>query len=96
MNFEIAPKSSEIQVNWYEANIYCSELKIDGKTGWRLPTKEELNQIYKSENDFVGNYYWTSTEFNGNYACIQYMTNGFHMNYGKSYGNYVRAVRTID
>jgi hypothetical protein len=52
MNFEIAPKSTEIQTNWEEARMYCFSLNIDGKIGWRLPTKAELNEIYQSENDF--------------------------------------------
>ena len=64
MKFEIAPKSTEIQANWYDAKLYCFSLDIDGKTGWRMPTKEELNEIYQSENDFVGGTYWSSTEGN--------------------------------
>ena len=46
MNFEIAPKEIEIQANWDDAKLYCFSLTIDGKVGWRLPTKDELNQIY--------------------------------------------------
>ena len=97
MNFEIAPKSTEINANWDEANIYCSELKIDGKTGWRLPTKAELNEIYESDNDFIhGDYYWSSTEANCDDAWNQLMDNGYQ-NYGdkNDSGYYVRAIRTI-
>ena len=39
---EIAPKSAEIKSNWADARLYCFALNIDGKIGWRLPTKKEL------------------------------------------------------
>jgi hypothetical protein len=32
MNFEIAPKETEIQANWGDARLYCFALNIDGKT----------------------------------------------------------------
>lgn len=41
MNFEIAPKSTEVKLNWDDAKLYCFSLAIDGKTGWRLPTVRE-------------------------------------------------------
>ena len=83
MNFEIAPKSTEIQANWEDARLYCFSLNIDGKIGWRLPTKEELKEIYESDNDFDGNYYWISTVSNG--------TKGY---YGKINSGFVRAIRS--
>lgn len=96
LNLEVAPKSTEIQANWYDAKLYCFSLNIDGKTGWRLPTKEELNEIYESVNDFVhGNYYWTSPDYNGPNAWVQIMSNGFQNDSYKSYSAYVRAVRDI-
>jgi hypothetical protein len=97
MNFEIAPKSTEIRLNWFDAKLYCFALNIDGKTGWRLPDEEELNEIYESENDFEKAWYWSSTEANGNYAWFQSMSTGYHLtsNY-KNYGSgYVRAIRSI-
>jgi hypothetical protein len=95
VNFEIAPKSTEIKATWDDARLYCFSLEIDGKVGWRLPTKDELNEIYKSDNDFVGNYYWSSTEFNGDYAWGQYFTNGFQYAGDKNNTNSVRAARSI-
>ena len=95
MNFEIAPKSTELRLTWDEARLYCFALEIDGKVGWRLPTKDELNEIYKSDNDLVGTNYWSSTEFNGNYAWGQYFANGSQFNYGKGGTFYVRAARSI-
>ena len=98
MKFEIAPKSTEVQLNWHNAIAYCDSLNIDGTTGWRLPTKEELNEIYESENDFEKWYYWSSTENSGGGAWGQYFGNGFqNFNYNYKYSSdyYVRAIRDI-
>jgi len=97
MNFEIAPKETEITANWDNARLYCMFLEIDGKTDWRLPTMEELIEIYESVNDFVhSNYYWSSTELNGYGAWVQGFSDGSQANGTKNYGGYyVRAVRTI-
>lgn len=95
MNFEIAPKSTEIQANWDDARLYCFALRIDGKTGWRLPTKEELDEIYQSENDFKKDWYWSSTEFNSSNVWYPNfydgnLYNGLNKNDGSVY---VRAIR---
>jgi formylglycine-generating enzyme required for sulfatase activity len=96
VNFEIAPASTEIQANWDDAKFYCFFLSIDGKTGWRLPTKEELNEIYESVNDFEKAWYWSSTENNGNTAWDQNMSNGYQYGSSKADGStYVRAVRDL-
>ena len=96
MNFEIAPKSTEIQANRDEAILYCLFLAIGGKTGWRLPTKEELNQIYQSEKNFrIFGYYWSATDHNGANAWNQYMSNENHANFSNVNLFYVRAVRDI-
>lgn len=96
MKYQIAPKSTEIQSDWYEARLYCFSLNIDGKVGWRLPTKEELNEIYESENDVVGRGYWSSTEINNYTAWAQNMSSGYQGICGKDCGDvYVRAVRSI-
>ena len=96
MNFEIAPKSTEIQAKWDDARFYCFSLNIDGKTGWRLPTKDELNEIYKLENDFEKLWYWSSTESNGGYAWTQGFYDGGQNLNNKGYGIfYVRAIRSV-
>ena len=94
MNIEISPKEYERTLNWHDAKLYCELLTIDGKMDWRLPTKDELKEIYNLENDFVGSGYWSSTEFNGNYAWRQGLSNGFQDYYFKGYSFYVRAVRS--
>lgn len=97
MNFQIAPKSTEVKLNWEDAKLYCSSLDLYSKTDWRLPTKEELNQIYESGNDFDKDWYWSSTENCGDYAWGQGFYSGIQHDADKVYGDgLVRAVRTFD
>jgi hypothetical protein len=63
LDFEIAPKSTEVQATLDEAKMYCFSLELDGKVGWRLPTKYELIKIYRIDNDFEKDWYLSSTEF---------------------------------
>ncbi len=79
-------------MNWHEAVETCKKLG----PGWRLPTKNELNMLYKNRKEigsFALNYYWSSTEFDGNFAWFQNFTNGLQFNYDKLNPIYVRAVR---
>jgi hypothetical protein len=94
MNIEIAPKETEIKADWYNAVIYCQFLDIDGKTGWRLPTKKELNRIYNFNHDFASSYYWSSTDI-GDDAWVQIFLNGRQFYKFKTDSCYVRAVRDI-
>ena len=91
LSFEIADKSPEKMMTWYEAVEYCKTLG----DGWRLPTKKELNQIYESNNDFIKDNYWSGTEGVGNGAWRQDMSDGYQGHGNKNNGNYVRAVRYI-
>ena len=78
-----------------------------GYTDWFLPSKEELDQMYQnratinstatanSGSNFTINYYWSSTEFDNNYAWYQYFDNGYQYNFNKDYRFFVRAVRAF-
>lgn len=59
---EISPSEYEIHTGWNDARMYCFALNIGGKTGWRLPTIDELDGIYMCVNDFAPVWYWSSTE----------------------------------
>lgn len=64
-------------INWHDAKAYAESLKLGGYTDWRLPTIEELEQLYdpNSEGRFkikepfqltrswwiLGMYVWSST-----------------------------------
>ena len=69
-SIEIAQFDLPTEVTWYNAKRECKEL---GK-GWRLPTKDELDRMYNSK-DLIGNFvntnYWSSTEYNSDYAWMQ-------------------------
>ena len=98
MKYEIAPKLTEAYIkNWDDARLYCFSLNIDGKTGWRLPTKEELNEVYKSNHDFEAWSYWSSTERGGIHIWVQHfgnITNGDYLNKVTD-GIYIRAIRDL-
>jgi hypothetical protein len=71
---------------------------LNGYTDWFLPSKDELNLLYQ-QKDVVGGfahaYYWSSTEYNSDYAGVQDFVYGYQL------GNYtgiplrVRAVRAF-
>jgi formylglycine-generating enzyme required for sulfatase activity len=92
--FEIAPELLEKRCNWYDAVEYC---KLLGNN-WRLPSLEELQLIYESDNDFVKDYYWSNTESTGNVRLVWgfNISNGYTQDYYKDKGiSYVRPVRDI-
>ena len=79
-------------MSWDDAIIACKKLGA----GWRLPTKDELNMLYKNKEEiggFVNYYYWSSTENDFNSAWFQYFFNGYQYFNFKFNTNYVRAVR---
>ena len=91
----VAMKDIKGVFTWYEAMEVVKKLG----EGWRLPTKEELNFMYLNKDrisGFVGDYYWSSTEYSANDAWRQNFNNGDQYDGIKiSTGFYVRAVRSI-
>ena len=77
-----------------EAKKVCENLG----DGWRLPTKDELNVLYKNKDKiggFAGISYWSSTEFSPTNAWDQSFGSGYQ-DYGSKNANYsVRAVRAF-
>jgi hypothetical protein len=53
--------------NWNTANTYCTTTTINGQTGWRLPTMDELVSLYNSGamNGVPGwaGYTWSATAY---------------------------------
>ena len=49
---------------WYSMNSLCNNSTLDGYTGWRMPTINELTAMYNERNmigGFADYYYWSST-----------------------------------
>jgi hypothetical protein len=93
-NLEVAKKDFPKKMNWIDANKACADL---GK-GWRLPTKDELNLIYKNKDKIGGfaiNQFWSSTEYDTSQAWLQAFDNGSQDFYIKGYEPCVRAVRSF-
>ena len=86
------------KMDFKQAQKTCEELTQNGFDDWRLPTKEELKDIYNSGNDFIGSGYWSSSEgFVGNFAWRDGLAWGFRYARVKTDGiHYVRPVRTIE
>ena len=95
LKFEIAPKETEIEAKWDAAMNYCQSLNLDGKTGWRLPTIEELSEIYESSNNFEKDWYWSSTEYGVCGALYQHFTEGFQCSGSTRNPARVRAIRDL-
>ena len=86
--------------NWTNAKIACEALDINGYSDWHLPTKEELQYLYKNLHqvgiaDFERRQYWSSTEFDNNSAWYQIFDGGYQNYYYQGSTGYVRAVRAF-
>ena len=72
-------------LSWVDAMSRCSSFSISGIGGWRLPSRNELVDMYhaiQGEHPFTGvqsSNYWSSTTFPGcaDHAWSVYMYYGF-------------------
>ncbi len=91
---EVYPTDLKGYYSWDEAVKAVMSLG----EGWRLPTKDELNQMYLKKKEicgFVASYYWSSSEYNADNTLNQYFHNG-HQYYDYKYTySRVRPVRDL-
>lgn len=106
--YYVAPDPGN-QMNWSNANSYCNNLSIYGLSGWRLPTKEELVQMYVERNSIGGfgysqyydwGLYWSKTYYGqvNNYGEIHdayYSVRFYNGNIGYSWEENCLSVRPI-
>lgn len=97
--YYVAPDPGNF-MNWDNANSYCNSLTLSGLSGWKLPTKEELVQMYADRNSIGGfstgssSRYWSSTYASG-YSYYHYYYVLFSSG-SVSYGDYTSCrVRPI-
>jgi len=81
----------------YAAKL-CADLVLNGFSDWYLPSKQELNQLYKHKAKVTGlaaTNYWSSSESDANNAWDQEFGGGFKFADDKSFTIHVRAVRSF-
>jgi uncharacterized protein (TIGR02145 family) len=98
-NLEIAQNDFPNKMNWLDAKSACEKLE----NGWRLPSREELNLLYKKRatigNLVADGIYWSSTEVSSdNVWEVDFGVGGFGDYYvNDKLNNWnVRAVRIIN
>jgi hypothetical protein len=93
-NLEVAEQDFTETMKWKDAIKACKDLG----EGWHLPTKEELNILYKNK-DKIGGFetygYWSSSENSVKTAWIQSFSVGFDFAEGKNKEFSARAVRAL-
>jgi hypothetical protein len=82
--------------NWAEANAFCVNAKINGQTGWRMPTKDELIALFNSgavrDQGWTLRNTWSSVRSDSNYHYIVNMLGGGAVSTVDSYDSYVTCV----
>ena len=85
----------------------CSNSTNGGNSDWFLPSKDELNEMFKNRTvidgtaitnggiGFSSSFYWSSTEFDGTAGFMQYFQDGNPMGNSKTSNLYVRSVRAF-
>lgn len=97
----IMPVESEERLNFDEAQQFCQA------EGGRCPTIDELTGIYLNKDkinaalkaanlpELKESWYWSSTEYNSNYAWVLDMIYGNRNDGNKYYNGYVRPVLAL-
>ena len=81
----------------YAAQI-CRNLTLNGYSDWFLPSKDELNELYKNKEligGFADEWYWSSSEVSNGIVWLQSFINGAQSNVYKNVTHRVRAVRAF-
>lgn len=103
--YKVAPDPGNY-MEWSAANSYCNNLSLHGVSGWKMPMRDELVQMYSERTSIGGfktnysNYssetlYWSSTSSgNGHYSVKFY--NGSIESNANTYTCRVRPIKKVD
>jgi len=78
--------------------FYDEKLNPGGdKTDWFVPSRDELNELWRilDQGKISDNFYWSSSEVDGNTAWSQYFGSGDQVSLSKGHTLYVRPVRAF-
>lgn len=100
LNSNIDDSKGDVTSKADRAAYLCDVLILGGYSDWFLPSKTELDEIYKQLHiSGIGNFavapYWSSSEENLNTAWGQHFGNGYQNNYPKNTELRVRAIRAF-
>lgn len=89
------------RLNWKQAVDYCESLTMKGYSNWRLPSKNELTELYKQKDElkfFDYYFYWTSLSSikKPNSAWVVAFDAGFTGTHRKRFSLNTRCVHSID
>jgi len=76
----------------------CADYRGGGKNDWFLPSKDELNEMYKARTHLgMSEWFWSSSQGNNHDAWSQYFANGNQIYANKDLNNFlnVRAIRAF-
>ena len=92
--FEVAQNDFPKEMTSNKAKKACYALG----SRWRLPTKDELDILYRNKYEiggFAKYYYWSSTENGDGNAWVQGFGSGGRSSFDKDWKFIVRAVRAF-
>ena len=83
----------------YAAKV-CADYSGGGYDDWFLPSRDELNLMYhnlkeQGLGDFTSAFYWSSSEYHGDFALNQYFGKGIQDFYLRSMAYKIRPVRAF-
>jgi len=92
--FMWANSANDMDINWHDAKKYCENYCGGGYTDWRMPTIDELEDLYKSSSSLfkpINYYIWSQFDINSDSAFIFHMENGKSSSTIQSYSSHKRA-----
>lgn len=94
--YRVAPTADQTYY-WNDANNYCNNLTLYGYSDWRLPTLEELKQMYDNKASIGGfstGWYWSMTQCSSySHYSLSFSSRSADCDSNSSYLFYVRPIR---
>lgn len=84
--YKVAPDPGNF-MEWDYANSYCQNLSLYGVSGWKMPTRDELVQMYSMKitiGGFSSFNYWASTPYKDSYYGVNFSNGVVNHYYSKS------------
>ena len=104
--WEDTKDAANTNINWIKANTYCANLKIAHYEDFRLPSIDELQELYEDKdeiyNGYGGKFYWSENSFQDekqiwSYAIGKNFEDGTNHKSIQEFGQArVRCVRDIE